>query len=246
MVECTSKKIFDKAGNPFPSFKEVVLCVAEQRNDGLSRVKRYIEPAIDLPAVEARYHFNCYWKFYKIPETSNLPDGDRTSDIPLQTVINVMNSNVSRLWNSLELHSVYIEVGGVFSRRTMINNLLDCLERNVVLVEVEGCASIIGFKEAVAKSLKLVKLNEEDESSVDNVVRKIRQESRSIKYKSASYHLSDYTHQKIVDDTSPTLLNLVSKLVSKEKTDIKSLSISQIIQSHITQRRKPNSTLFGC
>ena len=157
VIICASKNRFDKAGNPYPSFKEVILCVAEQRNDELVRnASRNCRAAIDLPAVEARYHRECYTAFCNIPERSILPDGDCNSDKPLQSVVYVMKNDISRLWTSLELHSVYTEFGGVLSRRTMIDNLVDCLGQKVVVVGIEGCASIIGFRDAVVLDLEML------------------------------------------------------------------------------------------
>ena len=239
VLECTTKYRFDKEGNPYPSFQEVLLTLADQRNDEVSRrLVRNLKSAIDLPAVSGRYHEDCYQRFKNIPVYSSLPNDDSGDDSALQTVVDHFNGDSSRLWNTLELHSLYVEFGGTLIRKTMIARFRDCVgEENISVIKVEGCASIIGTKKLIGKTLKLVKLVEEDDNSVDKVVQKIRREARSKKYKSASYDLSEFTLDKTVDDTSDTLLELISKLVSHSEITMPSLCISQIIQSHITKTR---------
>ena len=243
--ECTTKKRFDKEGNPYPSFQEVILDIAKQRNDEVSRrVQCNLQAAIDLPSVEARYHFDCYQAFYNIPLFSTLPNADSGCDSALLAVIASFNADSSRLWNTLELHSVYLDVGGMLTRKAMINKFRSCLDDKIAIVHIEGCASIIGTKETVGNTLKLVKLVEEEEDSfIDKTVRKIRKEACSLKYKSAMYDMSDFNSTNTVGTTSTTLLDLVAKLVSGGDTTMKSLCISQIIQSHITKTR--NQTTLG-
>ena len=56
-----------------------------------------------------------------------------------------------------------------------------------------GCAMLVGFRKIIAKHLKVVKVAETDESSINSVVRQIKREARSIKYNSAHYDLSEFT-----------------------------------------------------
>ena len=131
--------------------------------------------------------------------------------------------------------SLYTNLGGILSHKAMINKFYSCLEEKITVVKVEGCASIIGTKETIGKTLKLVKLVEEEDTVIDKAVKKIRKEARTMKYKSAFYDLSDFNSSDTVNATSPTLLELISKLVSDGNTTIQSLCLSQIIQSHISQ-----------
>jgi hypothetical protein len=52
---------YDKEHNPLLSMKDVILEVAEQRNDDIARrVKLHIGFVSDLPSAECKYHVRCY------------------------------------------------------------------------------------------------------------------------------------------------------------------------------------------
>ena len=69
-----------------------------------------------------------------------------------------------------------------------------------------------------------------DEEKEDELVQKITTEARSIPCNKKHYDLSDFTHAKAREQTSPALLRLVSKLVSNGKVTKRSLSLSQSLQ----------------
>ena len=92
-------------------------------------------------------------------------------DEAMRGVIDRMYDDRSRLWNVLELHALYSELGGKLCRKIMLSNLIDCLGDNTVLVRLDGCASILSFREFVGKTLKLVKLDEKDDDTIDGLVK---------------------------------------------------------------------------
>ena len=57
------------------------------------------------------------------------------------------------------------------------------------------------------------------------------------------YDLGDFTKERIIQQTSPTVLRLVSKLVSDGEISKPALSLSQSIQYNIDG--KPNQTTLG-
>ena len=241
--ECLTKDRFDKDGNPLPTMKDMILDIAEQRNDDAARrVKLHIAFVSDLPSAECKYHVRCYNSFMKIPKYADLPTGV-TDDHAMKKVLDLMTKDQSKIWNSVELHSCYTNFGGNLSRRDMFAKLTDCMKKDVIIVRVDGCATMVGFREAVASILKVTKVTDVDESSADSVVRQIKHEARSIKYNSANYDLSEFTQENKVTATSSTLLKLVSDLVSDGEVTKKSLSLSQSIQSHITGTQ--NQTTLG-
>ena len=143
----------------------------------------------------------------------------------------------------VELHDMYINVGGKLGRKQMFNNLANYMSSDVHVVRLDGFASITGFREVVGKSLNVVKLESDDDDSVDTVVREIRIEARALKYQSGNYDLGEFTHVNILKQTSSTLLKLISMLVSNGTVIKQSLSLSQSIQAHITSTR--NQTTLG-
>ena len=66
--------------------------------------------------------------------------------------------------------------------------------KDVTIARVDSCATIVGFHESVAKILKVVKVDDTDDRSIDAVVRQVKQEARSVKYNSANYDMSEFLH----------------------------------------------------
>ena len=122
-------------------------------------------------------------------------------------------------------------------------NLANCMSSDVQVVCLNGCVSIIGFREVMGKSLNVVKLEFDDDDSVDTVVREIRAEARALKYQSGNYDPGELTIGNILKQTSSTLLKLISMLVSNGTVTKQSLSLSQSIHAHITNTRY--QTTFG-
>ena len=241
--ECMTHERYDKEHNPLLSMKDVILEVAEQRKDDIARrVKLHIGFVSDLPSAECKYHVRCYNSFMKIPKYADLPTGN-VDDNALKQVIEFLNGNRYKIWNSVELHCLYSDLGGKLSRREMFKKLTDCIDKDVLVIRVDGCATLVGYRESIAKTLKVVKVVETDEKSSDSLLRKIKREARSVKYNSANYDLSEFTRANTIKATSPTLLTLISDLVSGGEVTKKSLSLSQSIQSHITGTR--NQTTLG-
>jgi len=80
------------------------------------------------------------------------------------------------------------------------------LGSNVIVLNIEGCASIVGFREYVSKMFKLTNVSSVDEEKEDELVRKIESELHSIVSSTKSYDVGDFTHDKAKQHTSVTLL----------------------------------------
>ena len=65
---------------------------------------------------------------------------------------------------------MHLGLGGELSRQQMIN-LTTHLRDDIVVVRMEGCVSVVGFRELVGKSLKLVNDESVDEESFGSVIR---------------------------------------------------------------------------
>lgn len=125
----------------------------------------------------------------------------------------------------------------------MLVHLCEYLGDEIVVVNVEGCETIIGFRKFVAKSLKLVNhAGSPEDDEVDKLVRRITAEMRNIP-QPRDYDLNDFSFLKTVSDTSETLLRLASALVSDGGVTKPSLTLAQCIQQHINKTR--NQTTLG-
>ena len=219
--------------------------ICDQRQDewGGEVALRLAYVRCDLPANDGMYHVLCYNLFRKIPMDTSQSTSCRPSiDESLQNVVDIMRADMCLSLTVAELYSIYVETLGHLSRKQMLVNLCDYFgDEVVVLSAVEGCDTIVGFRTFVAKSLKMVKVSGSDENDdVAKVVRRVKAEVRKIP-QPREYDLSDFTFSKTVDDTSETLLRLVSALVSDGNVTKPSLTISQTIQQHISGARKPDN-----
>ena len=223
-----------KGVNGAPSFKESILRCCSKRNDEWSKeVSLRCHSVYDLSAAEARYHVQCYDKFRKVPVQT-----DETTlakeDEALVRLIDEMYENQNRsTWASTELHLKYLNYGGILTRQQMFLKLLEQLGENVMVLRLEGCAPIIGFRELVSKIVKVEKLESVDEEREDALVHTIITEAQAIPQKS-HYDLGDFTASKVKQHTSTTLLRLISKLVSCGEIMKVSLSLSQAVQHHLS------------
>lgn len=108
---------------------------------------------------------------------------------------------------------------------------------------MEGCDTVIGFRTFVAKVLKVVKNDQSREDDVvEELVRRVKSEVKDIP-QPRDYDLSDFRFHKAVQDTSETLLQIVSALVSDGEITKPSLTLAQIIQQHVAKTR--NQTTLG-
>ena len=161
----------------------------------------------------------------------------------MKQVIECMMRNRSKLWNSVELHSLYSDLGGKLARHDMFSKLTDCISKDVTVINVDGCATIVGFRAHIGQILNVVKVVDKDGSAIDSVVRQIRKEARSVTNSNTNYDMSQFTKANTIKATSATLLKFMSDLVSGGEVIKKSLSLSQSIQSHITGAT--NQTTLG-
>lgn len=124
----------------------------------------------------------------------------------------------------------------------MILMLRNHYGKKLVLMNIEGCASLLCLKKFVPYNLKLTQDQSDEEIQMNKLIHQIKTEATSLP-KQTDYDLLSSNLSQTVDNTSSTLLSLVSKLVLKGKTSKASLSLAQSIQSHIT--KSSNQTTMG-
>ena len=116
--------------------------------------------------------------------------------------------------------------------------------RELLVLHIEGCDSVLGFEVSLGRVIKLVKVSHSkgDDDEVDKLVRKIRSEVMAMP-RPGDYNLRHYVYQKLVQSTSETLLKLVSSLVSDGFITKQSLTLAQCIQLHIGGANRNQTTL---
>ena len=228
-----------------PPFKDIVLQHCGDRNDSWGReVALRCHGAHDLAAAEAQYHLRCYNDFRKVPsQTEQTPFID---DSALQSLVSEMCAGRKQCtWTSLELHDKYVAYGGSLTRKQMFTKLVTYLGDDVVVLSIQGCASVVGFREFVGRILKLSAVDTIDEDGEDVLVRKITTEARGIPSNNKQFDLGDFTCSKTKEKTSITLLRFISKLISNGKVTKASMSLAQSIQFGITNTSNQSTLGLG-
>ena len=92
--------------------KEAILTRAHERNDAWGRevANRTNLAVCDLHAADARYHRDCLAKCF-----TNKPSADYNTEVcdsALDELLVQMSFNFARTWNSIEIYSLYSELGG--------------------------------------------------------------------------------------------------------------------------------------
>ena len=212
------------------TFKEQLINICKARDDQWSQeVMVRLSGVIDLPAADAQYHKPCYDRFRIIPMKTlcSVP-----SEEALQKVISMMNMNANDTWTTSELYSMYLAEAGELSKRQFISNISNCFGEKILFLDIVGCDSVVGFKANLGQLIKIVKVDSKTNDDLDKLVKKIQGEILA-KPRPTDYNLSEFSRDKVIENTSETLLKLVSDLVSDGSITKQSLTLAQCIQQHL-------------
>ena len=171
--------------------------------------------------------------------TSEEQEPDPT-DLAFKYVVDTLQDNPAKMWNSVEIYEVYcnflnsaeppststsagVSNSGVTGdnemdrnrndRALLIRRLEQHLGDSLIVLRVNGCASIICFRKHLPETLKLVEANDNDE--VTELAKKITAEVKANSPKSVkTCNLGDFELEKVKESTNESLLYLISKLVS--------------------------------
>ena len=198
----------------------------------INEVDIRIRGEADLAKAEARYHKLCYDRFCKFPQVSCTRRCVKPSnvDAALASCIDYMYAKRTVSHTTGELYDNYCSAGGQLTKKKMLANLCDYFGEKIVVLHIDGCASIVGFRDVVGKTVKMVKYDGVDDESVEIVVRRVKAEVLALP-RSNDYDLSYFTFEKTI---YPTLLALVSQLVSNGELNKSAVTTSQCIQQHIS------------
>ena len=228
-----------------PTFKDVILSKCDERQDEWAKVVQLrVNGVVDLPAADALYHVKCYNLFRKVPNDLRGNVTCKPVDDSLATVVSKMNADNLATWTVSELHTVYLANLGKLQKKQMCN-LCDYFGDDLLVIQVEGCSAIVGFRNHVGKMLKLVNKTEtpREYDDVDKLVRRVQAEVKDLPLP-RNYDLGSFRHDRLVQDTSPALLRLISSLVSRDEGVTKqSLTLTQCIQQHVS--KSWNQTTLG-
>lgn len=112
--------------------------------------------------------------------------------------------------------------------------------KKLVVMKVTGCANLICLQENLPSNLQLEEANDYD--PISDVVKIIAGEIKTNEKKN-TYNLENFTYDEAVADTSKTLLQLISRLVSFGTVTKQFISIAQSIQAEMS--KSFNQTTLG-
>jgi len=224
------------------SFKDTILEVCEQRKDEQSQqVKlRVIGALSDLHAADARYHKDCRDSFM-VPrsiQTAATNPISTESDTAFLSTTSELEADKSKMWNSVDVHKVYISHGGEkLSRRALITKLSHFFHPDLIVLTGTGVANILVFQSRASGLLRLVPNEDGDDLdlALETVSRHILRESKELVTDKAHYR-AGIDIDIALECVSPTLLSLLDKLSDKFHYDTAAALIGNIISSVLTNR----------
>ena len=225
------------------TFKEHLENLCDERQDQwANEVAARLYGVIDLPAAEAQYHVPCYDKFRVV--SVSRPSLMAPVEEALRFVVTTMAENMTETWTTSDLYSMYLAASGTVSRRQFLSNITAYFGDKLLLLHIEGCESVVGFKDSLGQFIKIAMKSDSssDIDEMEKLVRTIRSEVRATN-RSGDYNLSDYSRHKVIESTSATLLKLVCSLVSEGAITKRSLTLAQCIQQHICGAGRNQTTL---
>ena len=177
-----------------------------------------------LHAADARYHDDCRGTFMaprsiKAAATANNDNGSMAKDTAFETVVNVMNSDVSHIWTSIETHSLYLAHGGCLS---------DYFGKDMIVLYATGLASLLIFRSTASMVLRI-----EDDNDDDLLVGKI---AKQILNESKDSYNTRIDNDVAAEDVSSTLLSLLSKIDKNLEYSLPAILIGNIITSIVNNR----------
>ena len=211
-------------------------------SDILERLAALTVQAADLHPADARYHRDCYARFFSGRSSSGHSEQDMSTEdqSAIQLLVEDLRSRRNERWDSVWLMERYIELGSKQMRwSTLINSLCEMLD-DLVVFSAPSYRSVIFFRDNTTATLKMIK----DESEEDNleaalhlVAKQIKKECTKIEYQHQKYS-TKISKEIAAESISDTLLQLLSKLSPGDQL-LPLLLIGNIITSSITKHPTP-------
>ena len=135
--------------------------------------------AADLHTADARYHRDCYARFFSGRSSSGHSEQDMSTETQsaIQLLVEDLCSGRNERWDSVWLMERYIELGSKQMRRsTLINSLCEMLD-DLVVLSAPGYWSVIFFRDNTTATLKMIK----DEGEEDNLEAALHLVAKQIK-----------------------------------------------------------------
>ena len=226
--------------------KEAILETCDKRKDIQSEHIRVRMAGFltDLHAgADVRYHVDCKATFLssKSIQAAIYHQSIRTElkDAAFDSLVKYLDENKANIHSSIDIYTKYMEEGGhVFSRRQLVQQIVEKFGGDMITLSSPGIASMLAFKSGVAKVFHLPDDTDDMSEAIKKVAKTIKAELDSIETDRNYYH-SHIDKDVCSKFQSNTLDDVLSKVSQKLKQSLPALLIGNIITSVVKNLATP-------
>ena len=225
------------------NFKKDILKVCNQRGDTQAdEVRIRIQGAIsDLHAADAVYHKTCHFRFMSprnisVTQRKSLSQKEEP-DKAFDTIVLEMQKQPTRIWNAIEIHSLYQDCQGIqLSRRALVTKLVEHFGKDLLILSGNGVSSLLVFRSKASNSLRLID-DDEDElhASIECVAKEIQSECKELKRDSWLYDTRISLNDALTT-CSTTLLDLLKTTSIKLDATLTAALVGNIVTSQLASQ----------
>ena len=193
----------------------------------------------DLHAADVRYHDDFRKKFIgKRNVESSSKESVEQVDHAFDATVSEIKSDRLRIWSSVEVFSTYTgNDGSLLSRGSLVQRLNEFFAGELIVLSSPGLANILLFRSTASNVLRVVDF-EEDDKSPEVVAKQIVRECKELCIDKNVYN-TRIDKDLAKEETSSTLLTLLSNVSEKLDNNLPALLIGNIVTSMLTN--KPTS-----
>ena len=144
----------------------------------------------------------------------------------------------ARTWNSIEMYSLYSELGGTkLSRCSLIKTVHDHFHQNLLVLSSRGIASILVFRGKASDHLRLIDDAEDDSDvqAISMVAKRIKAESLKLKRDGHAYPTCIPMNTALAECSS-TLLTLFAAISPKLDSSMEAAMMGSIVTSVVNNQ----------
>lgn len=208
----------------------------------------------DLHASDARYHKDCFSRFFSNrapPGKTKLPAANESGparSAEIEQLIDEMQSDRSKIWDSAQLQNRYEEiVGKRISRAKLLETVSEKLP-DLIVLSARGYHKIVMFKDNARATLKM-REDDHEEDDIDTAIaviaKVIKAELHEIVYDKQNYprKMSKPVAAEFVSGTLVSLLQSISS--SLDLNSLPALLIGNIVTSVVRNHATPLQIALG-
>ena len=242
-------------------YKDYILSLCRQRDDEWgNEVEVRLQGAIsDLSAAGARYHKDCVSRFMTTTQRKATPKkvGIENLDFrAMELVISAMESERTRIWDSVELYKIYQQnarKNSYTSRHAVIETIRRHFKDEIQVLSSPGCPLLLAFSPAVAKVMYQAKEKQDmprkDQANdithhIKKVAKQVQQECELMNMDMESYNMN-CTFDQAQEQSSPVLVKLLSAISPKLEGTLPAVMIGNVVTGTVCSKPTDLQIMLG-